>query len=109
MKNNGIGPRSEHVGILSVSNDMVENGEFEVGHRPGKFITPMQLSRFMRIRCTTGISCRQITDRTGGCQHCIEVRDNEHKTADSDENGESRSIVNGTESSAIVMERTAAR
>jgi hypothetical protein len=75
MKNNGIGSRTKHIDIrMRFLNDMVENGELEMDHCPGKFITPDAITKtnrrrctgFMRIRCTTGIYCHQPTiDRTG--------------------------------------------
>jgi hypothetical protein len=81
MKNNGIGSRTKHIDIrMRFLNDMVENGELGVDHCPGQYITPMRLPKihrsrctsFMRIRCTTGISCHLTSiDRTGGFQHCI--------------------------------------
>jgi hypothetical protein len=67
MKNNGIGSRTKRVDIrMRFLNDMAENGELEVDHSPGKFITPDAITKktpeavnkFMRIRCTTGIACR---------------------------------------------------
>jgi hypothetical protein len=46
MKNNGIGSRTKHVDIrMRFLNDMVEKGELEVDHCPGKFITPDAITK----------------------------------------------------------------
>jgi hypothetical protein len=46
MKNNGIGSRTKHVDIrMRLLNDMVDNGELEVDHCPGKFITLDEITK----------------------------------------------------------------
>jgi hypothetical protein len=43
---NGIGSRTKHVDIrMHFLNDIVENGELEVDHCPGKFISPDAITK----------------------------------------------------------------
>jgi hypothetical protein len=74
-KNNGIGSRTKHVDIrMRFLNDMVENGELELDHCPGNFITSDAITKntqeaVRKVHADTmynGLSCRQTTiDRTG--------------------------------------------
>jgi hypothetical protein len=83
MRNNGIGSRTKHVDIrMRFLNDMVENGELEVDHCPGKFITPDAITKntpeaVHKQHVDTMYSGHILppdynrSNRQGGYQHCI--------------------------------------
>jgi hypothetical protein len=89
MKNKGIGPRTKHIDIqMRFLDEMVENGEPEVDHCPGKFITPDAITKntsevVHRVQAETMYNRHILPPDYNRSNRedvniVLEVRDNEH-------------------------------